>query len=178
MMFSETPLPGAYIVDIEPARDSRGLFARVFCRDEMALRGLAADLAQCSTSFNEKAGTLRGMHFQAEPHAEEKLVRCTAGAIFDAIVDIRPGSRTFRRWFGLELSAENRRALYVPKGFAHGFLTLAEASEVLYMISVPYAPGSARGFRWDDPAIGIEWPRSPQVIAERDAAYPFLVNAI
>jgi dTDP-4-dehydrorhamnose 3,5-epimerase len=176
MIVTETPLRGAFVIDIEPLRDARGFFARTFCTTELARHGLATGVAQCSTSFNERAGTLRGMHFQAEPHAEEKLVRCTAGAIFDAIVDIRRSSPTFGRWFGAELSAANRRALYVPKGFAHGFVTLAEATEVLYTISVPFAPGHARGFRWDDPAVGIEWPMTPAIISDRDAGYPLLAE--
>jgi dTDP-4-dehydrorhamnose 3,5-epimerase len=131
-------------------------------------------MPQSSVSFNARARTLRGLHWQAAPHEEEKLVRCTAGAIFDVIVDLRTESETYRRWFAAELSAANRRALYVPKGFAHGFLTLTDASEVLYMISVAYAPGYGRGLRWDDPSIGIAWPHAPAVISERDAALPRL----
>ena len=176
MIFTPTPLAGAFVIDIEPLGDSRGFFARTFCTAELAAHGLATGVAQCSTSFNATAGTLRGMHFQAAPYEEEKIVRCVAGAVFDAIVDIRPRSASYRSWFGVELSAANRRALYVPKGFAHGFVTLDDASEVLYMISVPYAPGFGRGFRWDDRAVGIEWPVRPTIIAERDARYPALAE--
>lgn len=174
MIFTETSLPGAFIVDMERLSDERGFFARSFCAVELANHGLSAEVAQCSASFNLKAGTLRGMHFQAAPHEEDKLVRCTSGVIFDAIVDIRPASSTYRRWLGVELSAENRRALYVPKGFAHGFITLTDAAEVLYMISVPYAPGFGRGFRWNDPEVGIAWPIALTQISERDANYPVL----
>lgn len=176
MILTETPLRGAFVIDIERARDGRGFFARTFCADDLAKHGLTATVAQCSTSFNERAGTLRGMHFQAEPHAEDKIVRCTSGAIFDAIVDIRRGSPTFGRWFGVELSAENRRAIYAPKGFAHGFVTLAGATEVLYMISAPFAPGFDRGFHWDDPTVGIAWPTVPTVIGGRDAGLPTLAD--
>jgi dTDP-4-dehydrorhamnose 3,5-epimerase len=125
-------------------------------------------------SFNARKGTLRGLHFQAAPHDEDKLVRCTAGAIFDVIVDIRAGSPTYRRWFGTELTAVNHRSLYIPKGFAHGFISLADDTEVFYMISVPYVPGSARGLRWSDPAFGIQWPIDPVVISARDAEHPLL----
>jgi dTDP-4-dehydrorhamnose 3,5-epimerase len=176
MIFTETPLRGALVVDIEPQRDERGFFARTFCADELASHGLCPEVTQCSISFNVKAGTLRGMHFQATPHDEDKLVRCVSGAIFDVIVDIRTDSATYRRWLGFELSAENRRALYVPKGFAHGFITLTDATEVLYMISVPFVQDFSRGFRWNDPAVGIAWPKAPTVISERDANYPFLAE--
>jgi dTDP-4-dehydrorhamnose 3,5-epimerase len=131
-------------------------------------------MSQCSVSFNAKRGTLRGLHFQASPHDEEKLVRCTGGAMFDVIVDLRTDSPTHRGWFGVELTAANRRALYVPKGFAHGFISLADDTEVYYMISVPYAAGFARGLRWNDPALGIRWPMEPVVISERDADYALL----
>jgi dTDP-4-dehydrorhamnose 3,5-epimerase len=165
------------VLDIEPLGDERGFFARTFCASELAAHGLNPAISQCSVSVNTRKGTLRGMHFQAAPHEEDKLVRCTAGAIFDAIVDIRSGSPTFGQWFGVELSAANRRALFVPKGFAHGFLTLADATEVFYQISVPFAAGFGRGFRWDDPEVGIAWPGVPQVISDRDAAYPLLREA-
>jgi dTDP-4-dehydrorhamnose 3,5-epimerase len=174
MNFAPCPLEGAVVIDIAPARDERGFFARTFCAREFAARGLAADLRQCSVSFNARRGTLRGLHFQAAPHEEDKLVRCTAGAVFDVIVDLRPGSATRHDWFGLELSAANRRALYVPRGFAHGFLSLAPDTELLYMISADYVPDAARGVRWNDPAIGIAWPAAPAVISARDAAYPLL----
>ncbi len=174
MIFTATPLGGAYLVDPERHADERGLFARTYCAQEFRGRGLADSMPQSSVSFNARRATLRGMHHQAPPDAEAKLVRCTAGAIFDVIVDIRPESPSFKRWFGAELSAENRRALYLPEGFAHGFLTLRDASEVLYMISTPYVPAAGRGFAWNDPAIGIEWPLRPLVISARDAQYaPF-----
>jgi dTDP-4-dehydrorhamnose 3,5-epimerase len=172
VIFAETELCGAYAIDLHPTEDERGFFARSFCAEEFAAHGLPGRMPQSSVSYNRCRGTLRGLHFQAAPHAEEKLVRCTAGAIFDVIVDLRESSPTRHRWVGFELSAENRRALFVPKDFAHGFLTLADDSEVLYMISVPYAPGFERGVRWNDPAFGIDWPLEPVHIAARDAAYP------
>jgi dTDP-4-dehydrorhamnose 3,5-epimerase len=176
MRFSETPLGGAYLIELDRVEDERGFFARSYCADELAAQGLTAAMSQCSLSFNAKAGTLRGMHFQAPPHEETKLVRCTAGAVLDVIVDIRAESPTYRQWYGTELSASNHRSLYIPEGFAHGFMSLADDTEVLYMISVPYAPGFGRGLRWNDPAIGIHWPREPAVISTRDAEYPLLVS--
>jgi len=172
--FEPTNLAGVFVVEISPQTDERGFFARTFCGDEFAAHGLNPAVAQCSISFNAKARTLRGMHFQAAPHAEDKLIRCTSGAIFDVLVDIRPESPSYGKWFGTELNATNRRALFAPKGTAHGFLTLADATEVFYMISTPFAAGFGRGFRWDDPEIGIEWLARPEVISERDAAYPLL----
>jgi dTDP-4-dehydrorhamnose 3,5-epimerase len=171
MKFTETPLAGAFIVDIDSTSDERGFFARSFCAEEFAAYGLSAAALQCSVSYNFDKGTLRGMHYQAPPHEEHKLIRCTAGAIFDVIVDIRTGSASYGQWFGAELTAANHRALLAPKGFAHGFLTLADGSEVLYMIGTRYAPGFARGFLWDDPKVGIAWPMKPVVISARDAAY-------
>lgn len=172
MNFVATCLAGAYIVKPEPLPDERGFFARTWCQREFAEHGLTARLVQCSISFNSRKGTLRGMHYQLEPHAEAKLVRCTQGAIYDVIIDLRPASPTYRQHVGAVLSAANRDALYVPEGFAHGFLTLENESEVLYQMSEFYAPGFGRGVRWDDPAFGIEWPGQVQVIAERDATYP------
>jgi dTDP-4-dehydrorhamnose 3,5-epimerase len=174
MIFKETGLPGAWAIELERIEDSRGFFARTFCAREFGDRGLAARFVQSSVSFNARAGTLRGMHFQLPPHREVKLVRCTAGAVFDAIVDLRNGSPTRLRWFGTELSAGSRRMLYIPEGFAHGFLTLAPDTEVFYEMSEFYAPQAGRGLRWNDPALGIRWPAAPQVIAERDASYPDL----
>jgi dTDP-4-dehydrorhamnose 3,5-epimerase len=174
MKFQESPLAGAYTIDMDRLEDERGFFARSYCAAEFGARGLPAAMPQSSVSFNARRGTLRGLHYQAEPHAEDKLVRCTAGAIYHVIVDLRPGSATARRWFGVELSAANHRSLFVPKGLAHGFLTLSDDAEVLYMISVPYAPGFERGIRWNDPAIGISWPQPPSVVSARDAAYPLL----
>jgi dTDP-4-dehydrorhamnose 3,5-epimerase len=174
MIFTESTLAGAYVIELARAEDERGFFARTYSAEEFAARGLPAEMPECSVSFNSLNGTLRGLHFQAVPHAEDKLVRCTGGAIFDVIVDLRPDSPTLHRWFGTELTALNRRSLFVPKGFAHGFLTMRDDSEVLYMMSVPYAPGFDRGVRWDDPALGIRWPAEPKVISQRDAAYALL----
>jgi dTDP-4-dehydrorhamnose 3,5-epimerase len=174
MIFTESPLPGAYVVELERLTDERGFFARSYCADEFAARGLGPELRQCSVSYNARKATLRGMHYQGAPHEEHKLVRCTAGAIFDVIVDIRISSPTYRRWFGAELSFANRRSMFIPPGFAHGFMSLTDDAEVYYMISVPHAPQSGRGFRWNDPAFAIEWPLPPAVISARDAAYPLL----
>ena len=174
MIFTESPLPGVFLVDLEPLNDERGFFARSFSSDEFAARGLTSELGQCSVSYNARKGTLRGLHYQSAPHEEHKLVRCTAGAIFDVIVDITPHSQGYRRWYGTELTAQNRRAVFIPAGFAHGFITLSDAAEVFYMISVPYAPEHACGWRWNDPAFGIQWPLTPSMISPRDAAYPLL----
>jgi dTDP-4-dehydrorhamnose 3,5-epimerase len=174
MIFTETPLAGAFIVDIEPNCDERGLFARTFCAQEFAELGLNMADLECSVSVNQSTGTLRGMHYQAPPYEEAKLVRCTSGAIYDVIVDIRTGSPSYGRWFGAELTAANRRALFAPKGFAHGFITLSDGSEVFYMIGAQHAPAYARGFRWDDPKVGIAWPLAPAVMSARDAAYQAL----
>ena len=174
MIFTESPLPGAFLIDLAPFTDDRGFFARAFCAEEFTAKGLNAELSQCSVSYNIRKGTLRGLHYQRPPHEEHKLVRCTAGAIFDVIVDIRPKSSHYRRWFGTQLTAQNRRSLFIPPGFAHGFITLSDAAEVFYMISVPHAPESAQGFRWSDPAFAIQWPMAPAVISPRDAAYPLL----
>lgn len=172
MIFLECELPGAYLIDLEPNTDERGFFARAYCADEFAQRGLGPELRQCSLSFNTRKGTLRGMHFQAAPHEEHKLVRCTAGAIFDVIVDLRPTSASYRRWFGVELTARNRRSLFIPPGFAHGFMTLSDDSELYYMISVAHSPQASRGIRWNDPAVAIQWPQPPSVMSPRDAAFP------
>jgi dTDP-4-dehydrorhamnose 3,5-epimerase len=174
MIFTETELPGAYLVDLAPATDERGFFARTYCAEEFATHGLGWELRQCSVSYNALKGTLRGLHYQSAPHEEHKLVRCTQGAIFDVIVDVRAHSPHYRRWFGAELTAENRRSVFIPPGFAHGFITLSDAAEVYYMISVPHAPTYARGCRWSDPAFAIHWPMAPIVMSERDAAYPLL----
>jgi dTDP-4-dehydrorhamnose 3,5-epimerase len=174
MIFTESPLSGAYIIDMTRSEDERGFFARSFCVEEFAAHGLVGGMSQCSVSFNARKGTLRGLHYQAAPHDEDKLVRCTAGAIFDVIVDVRAESPTYRQWFGTELTAANHRALYIPKGFAHGFISLADATEVFYMISVPYVAEFARGLRWNDPAFGIRWPIAPEVLSTRDAEYPLL----
>ena len=172
MLFDETTLKGAYIIEIEKHEDERGFFARSWCQREFEAHGLNPRLVQCNISFNFKKGTLRGMHYQVEPFAEAKLVRCTRGAIHDIIVDIRPDSPTFREHLGFLLTADNRRLLYVPEAFAHGFLTLEDNTEVFYQMSEFHAPDYARGFRWNDPAFGIEWPSEVQVISDRDRNYP------
>ncbi len=172
MIFHALPLDGAYRVEIDPKRDERGFFARTFCHDEFGSRGFVANFPQCSLSFNPRRSTLRGLHYQLPPHAVTKLGRCTRGAIYDVIVDLRPESPTFRRWAAAELSAERRNALYIPERFAHGFLTLEDDTEVFYQISHPYRPEAARGVRFDDPAFGIRWPAAPAVIGERDRSYP------
>ena len=172
MKFLPTPLGGAHVVELEPQEDERGYFARSFCREEFAQRGLKSEFAQCSVSLNHRRGTLRGMHYQVKPHQEAKLVRCTRGRIQDVIVDLRAGSPSFKQWLAVELSADNSRMLYVPEGFAHGFLTLADDTEVFYQISEVHHPESARGFRWNDPAFGIAWPAPVQVISDRDRDYP------
>ncbi|HZR07435.1 MAG TPA: dTDP-4-dehydrorhamnose 3,5-epimerase [Myxococcales bacterium] len=172
MRFESTPLPGVFILEQERHADERGYFARTWCADELAAHGLEPRVAQRSVSYNHLRGTLRGMHYQAPPHAEVKIVRCTRGAMFDVAADLRPHSPTFRKWFGVELTPENGRALYVPRGFAHGFLTLADATEVSYEISERYQPGAGRGVRYDDPLLAIDWPMRVEVIAARDRDYP------
>jgi len=171
MHFLPTTLPGVFVVEMELREDERGFFARSWCAAEFAAHGLDTGLAQCSVSYNKRRGTLRGMHFQAALHAEVKLVRCTAGAVYDVAVDLRPHSPTFRRWTATELTAENRRALYVPKGCGHGFQTLTAGAEVLYHMSEVYHAEAARGVRWNDPAFGIRWPLADPFLSERDAAY-------
>ncbi len=172
MRFTETEIRGAFILDAEQIADERGFFARTWARDEFEAHGLNPDLAQCNLSYNHRAGTVRGMHWQAAPHAETKLVRCTQGGLYDVVVDLRPDSPTYLRWVGVELTAENRRALYIPEGCGHGFQTLEDATEVLYMITEYYTPAAARGMRWNDPAINVAWPLDMTVISERDAHYP------
>ena len=168
----DTGLSSAFVVEVEPAVDERGLFARTHCEREFAARGIGCRFVQCSTSYNRCKDTLRGMHYQAGPAAEEKLVRCTRGAVYDVIVDLRPASPTHLKWFAAELTAENRRGLYIPKGFAHGFKTLVDESEVFYQISAYYDPAAARGVRWNDPRLAIRWPGGPPVLSDRDRAYP------
>jgi dTDP-4-dehydrorhamnose 3,5-epimerase len=174
VILRELALPGVVEVEPEPARDERGLFARTYDAELFAAHGLALPVAQASVSFNARRGTLRGLHLQVAPHAEAKLVRCLAGAVFDVAVDLRAGSPTQLAWVGVELSAERRNALYVPEGCAHGFLTLADACEVEYLISTPYVPAASAGARWDDPALGVAWPAPPAVISPRDAGWPDL----
>jgi len=170
-MFRESEVAGVMVVDLEQRADERGFFARTWSADELRTQGLDGELSQISISFNTRRHTLRGMHFQRAPHDEAKLVRCTMGRIFDVAVDLRAESPTFRRWTGVELSAANRRSLFIPKGCAHGFLTLDDDAEVLYLISTPHVPDAADGVRWDDPAFGITWPATPAVISDRDATY-------
>jgi dTDP-4-dehydrorhamnose 3,5-epimerase len=175
MLFLPTALPGVFVIEVEPRADARGLFARTYCAEEFAAHGLCTAWAQCNVSFNVKAGTLRGMHWQAAPHEEVKLVRCTAGAALDVVADLRPGSPTYKKWVAVELTAENRRAVYIPGGFAHGFQTLTDGTELFYQMSAFYVPEAARGARWDDPALNIEWPAcAGRVIAPRDLAFPDL----
>jgi dTDP-4-dehydrorhamnose 3,5-epimerase len=170
--FTETPLKGAFLIDLEPRTDERGFFARTFCRREFEENGLNPGIAQCNLSFNLRAGTLRGMHFQKAPAREAKLVRCVRGRIHDVIVDLRPQSATFRDHFAVDLNAENRRALFVPESFAHGFQTLADETEVEYQMSEFYRPDHATGFRYDDPAFAIPWPLPVSVISGQDLEWP------
>ena len=172
MIFTETPIAGAYLLDPEPKGDDRGFFARAWCEREFGARGLTARFVQCNNSFSRDRGTLRGLHYQADPHGEVKLMRCIRGAVYDAIVDMRPGSPSYLRWFGVELSADNRRALYVPAGCAHGYETLAYGSEVLYPVSAFYVPEAERGVRWDDPMFGVTWPLPPAQLSEKDRRWP------
>lgn len=172
MIFRETPLPGAWVLEPERFEDERGFFARTYCRSEFEARGLDPEVSQCSVSYNHRRGTLRGLHFQAAPHAEVKLVRVTRGAVWDVVVDLRPDSPTFRKHFAVALSADSRNALYIPKGMAHGFQALEDETEVFYQISEPYAPESARGYRWDDPAFAIPWPEPVTVMSDKDRKLP------
>ncbi len=172
MFFTETKLQGAFIIDIKPIEDERGFFARSWCRKEFKAHGLNPRLVQCNISFNKKKGTLRGMHYQVAPHEEAKLVRCTMGAIYDVIIDLRPESPTCKQWVAVELTALNRRMLYVPEGFAHGFQTLEDNTEVFYQMSEFYYPECARGLRWDDPEFGIKWSDGNRIISAKDLQYP------
>jgi dTDP-4-dehydrorhamnose 3,5-epimerase len=174
LKFLPTPLAGAYVVELERVEDERGFFARSFCQEEFRRQGLKPAIAQSNVSWNRKRGTLRGLHFQAVPHEEAKVVRCTRGAIWDVIVDLRQGSPTRLRWHAQELNADNRLAFYVPEGFAHGFQTLADDSEILYQMSEPYYPELARGVRWDDPRLGIKWPLPEPILSDRDRSYALL----
>ena len=172
MKFHPTALRGAFVIEPERREDPRGYFARTFCRDELTKVSLFGEIAQCSVSYNERRGTLRGLHFQSDPHAEEKMVACSQGAVFDVMVDLRRGSETFMQYVGQELTPDNGLALYIPKGFAHGFVTLEDRSIVTYSISVPYVPSASAGVRWNDPAIGVRWPIDASVISDRDRALP------
>ncbi len=171
MIFTETPLKGAFLIDLEKRGDERGFFARAFCAKEFAAHGLATHFVQVNNSLSATKGTLRGMHYQLAPKAETKLVRCIRGALFDVILDLRRGSPTFGRSFGAELTADNRRMMYVPKGFAHGFITLSDAAESFYLVDEFYAPEFERGVRWNDPKFNIQWPIQPVVISDKDRAH-------
>jgi dTDP-4-dehydrorhamnose 3,5-epimerase len=172
MTFTETALAGAFIIDIVALKDDRGFFARTWAADELKTRGLDPTVVQCNVAWNPAKGTLRGMHFQRAPYDEVKIIRCTRGSLFDVIVDLRPESPTFRKWTSVELNANSRRMLYVPKGFAHGYLTLTDDVEAHYHVSAPYTPACADGVAWNDPAFGIEWPFAPTVMSERDRTWP------
>lgn len=176
MKFTETKLKGAFTIDFEKREDPRGFFARTFCQKEFQEHGLNPNCVQASVSCNYKKGTLRGMHFQAPPYLEAKLVRCAEGAIFDVIVDLRKNSKTFKQWFGIELSRENTKMLFIPEGFAHGFITLTDNAQILYQMSEFYAPGFDRGFRYDDPAFGIKWPVKVAEISEKDNSWPLFAS--
>jgi dTDP-4-dehydrorhamnose 3,5-epimerase len=171
MIFIRPPLAGAYLIEPEPISDERGFFARTWCQSEFTEIGLNPNLMQCNISYNKVKGTLRGMHYQKTPHKEAKLVRCTQGAIYDVIIDLRSDSNTFTQWFGVELTAENRKAIYVPEGFTHGFLTLKDDTEVLYQMSEFFHAECAVGVRWNDPVFSIQWPVDVKVISERDQNY-------
>lgn len=168
MIFTETRLKGAYIIEIEPISDERGFFARSWCQNEFEAQGLTTRLAQANISFNKQKGTLRGMHYQVEPYGEVKIVRCTQGALYDVIIDLRPDSPTYKEWIGVELTAENRRMLYVPENFGHGFQTLVDHTEASYQVSEFYTPGAEQGIRWNDPTFGIEWPAEVTVMSDKD----------
>jgi dTDP-4-dehydrorhamnose 3,5-epimerase len=173
MTFTETALAGAYVIDLERRTDDRGFFARAWCRREFEEHGLSPELVQCNVAYNKVAGTLRGMHYQREPHAEAKLVRCTRGALYDVIIDLRQDSPTYKQWIGVELNDENRRMLYVPEGFAHGYQTLVDGTEAFYQVSEYYTPEAEAGVRWDDPAFGISWPAAERrIISDKDQAWP------
>lgn len=174
MKFIETKLKGACIIEPERLEDERGFFARSFCQNEFEAHGLNPRVVQCNISYNKREGTLRGMHYQVAPMAEAKLVRCTRGAIYDVIIDLRPESPTYCQWAPVELTADNRGMLYIPEGFAHGFQTLEDDTEVLYQMSEFYTPDCVRGVRWDDPAFGIEWPLNTKIISEKDKNYPLI----
>lgn len=176
MIFTETNLPGAYIIELRPSHDERGFFARSWCQREFAARGLKTEVRQCNISFNKQKGTLRGMHYQAKPHEEAKLVTCIRGAVHDVIIDLRSNSPTFKQWLGVELNHQDRRMLYIPEGFAHGFQTLEDNTEVFYYMFEFYHPESARGIRWDDPVFAITWPLDVAKLSPNDKSYKTNVN--
>lgn len=172
MQFEPTSVDGAFVIRPQPRADERGHFARVYCAAELAQRDLVSEISQINTGVSPRAGTLRGMHYQAAPHAEVKIARCVRGAAFDVVVDLRPDSPSYKRWFGIELNAVNGLMLYAPAGTAHGYLTLQPDTEVTYLTSRPYAPDAVRGVRFDDPAFGIEWPREVAIVSQADRAWP------
>jgi len=172
MHFQDTPLAGAKVIELDKREDARGFFARLFCKQEFSSHGLEPEIVQVNTSFSRQIGTLRGLHYQLAPSSETKLIRCLRGGIFDVILDLRPDGPSFGRWLGVELTAQNRTMLYVPKGFAHGFLTLAEDAEVLYCSSESYSPEHERTVRWNDPKFNIQWPFAPSVVSDKDARSP------
>jgi dTDP-4-dehydrorhamnose 3,5-epimerase len=172
VIFETTKIEGAWLLDLTPHQDERGFFARAWSAEDFRRRSLVDTLQQCALSYNHRTGTVRGMHYQAPPREEIKIIRCVRGAVFDVMLDLRPASLTYKRWLGCELSADSRRAVYVPRGVAHGFQSLTDDAEVLYLISEEYDPALARGVRWDDPAFDIRWPLPPSMISARDRGYP------
>lgn len=172
MIFTETKLPGAFIIELERREDERGFFARAWCKKEFEAHSLNLDWVQANLAFSKRRGTLRGLHYQIAPYEEAKLMRCIRGAIYDVIIDLRPESPTYKRWLGVELTADNHKMLYVPEGFAHGYQTLMDNTETFYQASQFYSPESERGLRYDDPALGIEWPIDVQVISDKDESWP------
>ena len=177
MIFKETKLKGAFVIEIHKLEDARGFFGRSWCANELKEHGLNTNVAQANTSFSVKRGTLRGMHYQIDPYQETKLIRCTQGSIYDVIIDLRKDSSTYKQWFGIELTQDNYRMLYVPEDFAHGFITLQDNCEVSYLVTQFYTPGAEAGIRWNDPQFGIQWPLDPAVISEKDESHPdFLIQ--
>jgi len=174
VIYTPSPIPGASVIDVTKIPDARGFFAMTWLPNELTERGMNPALVQCNLAYNTKRGTLRGMHFQKAPHAQAKILRATRGALLDVIVDLREDSPTFRQWDAVELTADNHRMLYVPEGIAHGYITLTDDTEAYYHVSSPWVPQSESGVRWDDPAIGIEWPFQPVIVSERDSAWPLL----
>lgn len=176
MIYTQTSLPGVYLLDMQPFEDERGYFTRFWCRKEMQDQGLPFQVAQINASLNHEAGTIRGLHWQREPHAEAKIVTCTSGSVFDVAVDVRPESDNYLSWFGVELSPESNRMLYVPEGFAHGYQALEHDTRLLYLVSEFYAPGAESGLRYDDPAIGITWPQRVTAVSDKDGQWPLIAN--
>ena len=172
MIFTETPLKGAFVLEVNKLKDERGFFGRTYCQHELEQHGLTNNIAQANVSFNPKKGTMRGMHYQVDPYQETKLVRCTRGALYDVIIDLRPNSSTYKQWFGIELTQDNYTMLFVPEDFAHGFVTLEDNTEAIYQVSEFYTPGAEQGIRWNDPGIAIDWPIEPGVVSEKDASWP------